>query len=176
MQEAGDDMDYQEWEETVPEFIKNDSLWKMSMYRAGLFASSLGWLDVTKLYRDARTMNLAGQLYEALGSIHANLAEGYSRGTGKDRARFYEYALGSARESRGWYHDARFVIGQEIFIHRGKLLTRIIQLGLTMIPQQRGRTLREENERYVVDFEIEFSENLLTWEELRDCPLPTLDA
>ncbi len=38
-----------------------------------------------------------------VGSIRANIAEGYSRGTGKDRARFYEYALGSARESRDWY-------------------------------------------------------------------------
>lgn len=81
-------MDYQEWEKTVPDFMKNDSLWKMSMYRAGLYASSLGWSDVTKLYQDRRTVGLAGQLYEALGSIHANLAEGYSRGTGKGRAQF----------------------------------------------------------------------------------------
>jgi four helix bundle protein len=52
-------------------------------------------------------LGLSDQLYEAVGSVSANLAEGYSRGTGKDRARFYEYALGSARESRDWYFKAR---------------------------------------------------------------------
>ena len=54
--------------------------------------------------QDRRTIGLADQLYRSLGSIGANLAEGYSRGTGKDRAHFYEYALGSARESRDWYY------------------------------------------------------------------------
>ena len=58
------------------------------------------WKDVTKLMEDRRTLGLSDQLYRALGSISANLAEGYSRGTGKDRERFYEYSLGSARESR----------------------------------------------------------------------------
>lgn len=169
-------MDYAEWEKTVPEFIKNDSLWKMSMYRAGLFASSLGWNDVTKLYQDRRTIGLAGQLYEALGSIHANLAEGYSRGTGKGRAQFYEYALGSARESRSWYFDGQHVLGREVFEHRGKLLTRIIQLGLTMIPEQRGRTLREENERYEIDLQVEFSDNLSDWQELKNVPMPIFDV
>lgn len=169
-------MDYQEWEKTVPDFFKNDSLWKMSMYRAGLYVSSLGWHDVTKLYQDHRTVGVAGQLYEALGSIHANLAEGYSRGTGKDRARFYEYALGSARESRSWYFDGRHVLGEEILNHRGKLLTRIIQLGLTMIPQQRGKTLREENETYEIRYEIVESDDLRTWAELKNLPMPIFDV
>jgi len=76
----------------------------------GMFVGDIGWRDVTKLMKDQRTVKLSSQLYEALGSISANLAEGYSRGTGKDRARFYEYSLGSARESRDWYYKGRHVL------------------------------------------------------------------
>ena len=99
-------MNYDEWAAQVPQEITDDALWTVEAYRLGLFVADVGWYDVTRLMRDRRTHNLAGQLYRALGSIGANLAEGYSRGTGKDRARFYEYALGSARESRDWYYMA----------------------------------------------------------------------
>ena len=138
-------MNYAEWEASVPEEIAQDSLWKMEAYRLGLFVADMGWHDVTKLMRDKRTLSLSDQLYRALGSISANLAEGYSRGTGKDRARFYEYALGSARESRDWYYKARHTLGDTVTHHRLSLLTQVIRLLLTTIPQQRGRTLREQH-------------------------------
>lgn len=141
-------MNYREWEEEVPEEIRGDSLWKMQAYRLALFLTDLGWQDVTKLMRDRRTMGLADQLYRALGSVSANLAEGYSRGSGKDRARFYEYALGSARESRDWYFKGRHVLGADVAQHRLQLLTEVIRLALTMIPQQRGQALREETPPY----------------------------
>ena len=64
-------------------------------------------------------------LYRSVGSVSANIAEGYSRGTGKDRARFYEYALGSARESRDWYFKARHILGNEVVTHRLSLLTEV---------------------------------------------------
>ncbi len=139
---------YAEWEAQVPAVIKEDSLWRMQAYRRALFLGDLGWRDVTRLMGDRRTRALADQLYRAVGSISANLAEGYSRGTGRDRARFYEYALGSARESRDWYFKARYVLGDEILEHRLTLLSEIIRLLLTMIPQQRGRLLREAEITY----------------------------
>jgi four helix bundle protein len=105
--------------------------------------------------KDRRTLKIADQLYRSLGSISANLAEGYSRGTGNDRARFYEYSLGSARESRDWYYKGRHVLGHEVFQHRSKFLTEIIRLLLTMVPQQRGRTLREEQGEYIAGIDIE---------------------
>ena len=141
-------MTYEEWEAGVPEAIKGDSLWKMTAYRLALFASEIGWHDVTRLMKDRRTLGLADQLYRALGSIGANLAEGYSRGTGKDRARFYEYALGSARENRDWYYKGRHILTEAIVGHRLELLTRVIQLLLVAIPQQRQRTLKETDGRY----------------------------
>ena len=91
-------MNYEEWEDSVPDEITNHSLWKMEAHRLGLFTADVGWYDVTKLMRDKRTVAMSNQLYRALGSISTNLAEGYSRSSGRDRARFYEYALGSARD------------------------------------------------------------------------------
>jgi len=123
----------------------------MEAYRLGLFVADVGWRDVTKLMGDKRMLELSDQLYRALGSVSANLAEGYSRGTGKDRARFYEYALGSARESRDWYYKGRYVLGETVAQHRLSLLTQIIRLLLTMIPQQRGRILHEPYVSYQAD-------------------------
>lgn len=143
-------MDYEEWESKVPVAIKGDSLWKMEAYRLALFISDIGWQDVTKLLGDKRTKDLSSQLYRSLGSICANISEGYSRGTGKDRARFYEYTLGSARESRDWYYQGRHILGEATISHRILLITRIIKLLLTMVPHQRGTAIREDKELYQV--------------------------
>ena len=64
-------------------------------------------------------------------------------GTGPNRARYYEYALGSARESRDWYHKGRLVLGEMVVAHRFDLIAQIAKLLLTMIPDQRGRALRD---------------------------------
>jgi len=141
-------LNYQVWLEAVPDSITNDLLWKVKVYRLALFLADVSWHDVTKLVQDGRTLALSNQLYRALGSISANVAEGYSRGSGKDRSRFYEYALGSARESRDWYYKARHVLGQSVVDHRLDLLSQIIRLLLVMIPDQRGRTLREDLPQY----------------------------
>src|SRR5206468_7807587 len=100
--------------------------------------------------KDKRTLDLSDQLYRALGSIGANISEGYSRSSGKDRARFYEYALGSARESRGWYFNGRHVLGLEVAEHRMNLLTHIIRLLLTILPSERQHYLREEPSEGIV--------------------------
>jgi four helix bundle protein len=122
----------------------------MEAYRLALFATDLGWHDVTKLAGDRRTLDLAGQLYRALGSIEANISEGYSRGSGKDRARFYEYALGSARENRGWYYKGRHVLREDVAGHPLRLLTQIVCLLLAMVPDQRafGSFLKEDSPVY----------------------------
>ncbi|MBI5397418.1 MAG: four helix bundle protein [Verrucomicrobia bacterium] len=144
-------MNFNDWLKSVPPSITADSLWKMQAYRVALFFGDIAWRDVTKLHGDRRTISLSDQLYRALGSIGANLAEGYSRGTGKDRARFYEYALGSTRESRDWYFKGRFVLGEKVASHRLELLSQIIRLLLRMVPEQRGDVLREAPAAYRVD-------------------------
>lgn len=143
-------MNYDDWVKSVPVAITGDSLWKVETYRLALFAGDVGWHDVTKLFKDARTWGLADQLFRALGSVGANIAEGYSRGSGKDRARFYEYALGSARESRTWYFNGRHVLTEPVTSHRMSLLTQMIRLLLAMVPDQRGAVLHEESVPYRV--------------------------
>jgi len=144
-------MTYNEWLASVPPELTNDPLWRMEVYRLAVFASDLAWHDVSKLAEDKRTVSLSDQLYRAIGSVSANIAEGYSRRSGKDQARFYEYALGSAREARGWYYQGRHVLSETVTTHRIKLLTQIIRLLLTIIPAERGYKLKEERASYDVD-------------------------
>lgn len=141
-------MNYTEWLKEVPATITEDPLWNQEAYRLALFAADLAWHDATKLFRDARTRELAGQLIRAVGSIGANISEGYSRGFPKDRARFYEYALGSARETRTWYFDGRHLLGEAVADHRMKLETQIIRLLLAAIPITRGYSLHEDEIPY----------------------------
>ena len=103
---------------------------------------------MTRLLGDKRTIGLSDQLYRSIGSISANVAEGYSRGTNRDRARFYEYTLGSAREGRDWYYKGRFVLGDVVADHRIALLTQIIRSLLKMVPQQRGYKVSESKSHY----------------------------
>ena len=171
-------MNYEEWLKSVPRAITGDSLWKMEAYRLALFATDLGWHDVTKLAGDRRTLDMASQLYRALGSIEANISEGYSRGSGRDRARFYEYALGSARESRGWHYKGRHVLGEAVAAHRLRLLTQIICLLLAMVPDQRafGSFLKEDSPAYRANQNQAMLESLLKPEALsrllQDVPMP----
>ena len=141
-------MDYQEWVQSVPVTITKDTLWKMEVYRLALFAADNGWQDVVALAQDWRMIALADQLNRALGSISANIAEGYSRSSLKDQARFYEYALGSARERRDWYYKARHVLDELTVEDRLDLLSKVIRSLLVIIPNLRGYFIKESEEGY----------------------------
>jgi len=141
-------MTLDEWEGSVPKSIRDDALWRMKVYRIGLYASDMAWTDVTTHVRDQRTIALADQLYRAISSISANIAEGYGRSSGKDRVRFYEYALGSAREARDWYFKARHVLTIPMVEQRIELLSQVIRLLLTIIPEQRQLYFKDESIEY----------------------------
>ena len=143
--------DWARWVESVPDVIKTDFLWKVSAYRLALFACDISWQDITELRKDQRTRALSSQLYRAMGSVSANIAEGYSRSSAKERARFYEIALGSARESRDWYYKARHVLGDAVVDARLSLLTDIVRLLLSMIPNQRASSVKEDETTYAAD-------------------------
>ena len=113
-----------------------------------LFISDLAWHDSRKLVQDRSLISLADQLYRSAGSISANISEGYSRASGKDQARFYEYALGSAREARDWYFKSRHILGNTVADHRMSLLAEIIRQLLALIPRYRGKYLKEERSLY----------------------------
>jgi len=143
-------MNFDEWLTTVPAEITGDALWQMALYRQALFLGEVAWFDVCKLAQDQRTVRVADQLYRAVGSVSANIAEGYSKASGKDQARFYEYALGSAREARDWYYKSRHVLGEEVVRHRMQLTVHIIRQLLRLVPEYRGRRLSEETAGYEI--------------------------
>jgi hypothetical protein len=78
-------------------------------------------------------------LVDAAGSVPANIEEGFGRGFGKDYARFLRIALGSCRETRGWYYRARHVFDADILAHRLQLADEVISGLVTTANQQRNR-------------------------------------
>src|SRR5688572_32099810 len=85
----------------VSEEDGRDPLLRMRVYRLAIELLEESWADAEKLRVHQATEKVSGQLYAAVGSISATLGEGYSRSSGRDRARVFEYALGSAREKIG---------------------------------------------------------------------------
>jgi four helix bundle protein len=96
------------WEARVPEMVRGDVIWRFHTYRVALFLLDLSKRDVTK----SRVRNrhaTADQLLRSVASVSANIAEGYSRASPRERARFYDIALGSLREATSWYSSATFL-------------------------------------------------------------------
>lgn len=141
-------MTFEKWINDVPIEIKKDAVWSVQVYRASLYLSDLCWLDIKPL-KDEKLFSLSNQLYRSVGSISANITEGYSRSSHKEQARFYEIALGSTREGKDWYFKSRHVLGNNVTIHRIKLLTKITKLLLTMVNERRAsHQVQEETKNY----------------------------
>ena len=115
----------------------NDPLFRMRAYRLAADLLEVAWQDAKTLSAEPVTQRIAGQLYAAVTSITANIGEGYSRSSGKDRSRIFEYALGSVRESMSWYQGARPVLG-DVVRNRLDNLEGIRRLLIAIIPRERG--------------------------------------
>ena len=111
-------LNYEEWLGGVPESSRRDPLWEFQVYPKALLLSDLVWEDTDRMVRDPRGREMAKQLIRSVGSICANIEEGHGRGFGKENAYFQRVALGSARESRGWYYRARRFLGADVLGHR----------------------------------------------------------
>src|SRR4051812_49106410 len=104
-----------------------DPLSRMRVYQLAKAISPDAFDDATILAGHPVVVKVAGQLYDAVGSIAGNISEGYSRSSGKDRARIFEYALGSARESIDWYESAEPVLTSTVVDARLEILNEIIR-------------------------------------------------
>jgi four helix bundle protein len=124
------------WCSTLTVEITGDPLWRMAAYRLSLFLMDLAWRDATALDHGI-TSSVATQLYRAVTSISANIAEGYGRQSGRDRARCYEYALCSTREALVWYRAASGKLSEEHVRDRIGVLIELRQLLLVIAPGQR---------------------------------------
>jgi len=130
---------YLKWAAAMPPEVSADPLWRLSAYRLGVYLGDLAWADSRLLWRNSITRPVASQLYRAVWSIAANVAEGYSRASGRDRARMFEYALGSTREAAVWYKAGRPVLADETLSIRSATLAEIRRLLLVMVPVERAK-------------------------------------
>ena len=125
-------MSFEEWVATVPERVKAEACWRFEAYPKTLYVYELAWDDCETLMRDGRGRAVAQQLIRSVGSISANLEEGYGRGVGgKEYLYFLRVAEGSARESKGWYFRGRQLLGPTVVEARQALLDEILALLVT---------------------------------------------
>ncbi|RME69402.1 MAG: four helix bundle protein, partial [Chloroflexi bacterium] len=125
---------YDEWEAQIHKRIKGDPVWKFLGYRKAMFLYDLTWEDCHPLRGDYRGRAVVDQLIRSAGSICANIEEGTGRGfQGKEYTYYLRLALGSARETKGWYYRARQLLSPPILEHRLKLLDEIISLLLNQM-------------------------------------------
>ena len=103
-----------------------DGLDEVLFYKASLELWDLFWNEDSEiLMRDVRGKEIAKQLTRSVYSISANIEEGYGRGFGKEYPQFLRFSRGSARESRGGYYKARFLLGEEKANQRIEMLSKI---------------------------------------------------
>ena len=141
-QEAGGKIEYEEWLASVPDSLKKDSLWKFSIYAKSVFLYDLLWEDCEGLMKDVRGRAIVEQIIRSGGPIGANIEEGYGRGFGAEFAYFLRVALGSARETRGWYNRARRLVKPEVLQHRLGLLDEIIAILVKSVEHQKQQSKR----------------------------------
>jgi four helix bundle protein len=120
----------------------HDPLTRMRVFRLAAELIPDAFEDAKVLRAEPITEEIAGQLYAAVCSIEANISEGYSRSSGKDRARIFEYALGSVRESMSWYKSSNPVLGELTVQDRRDRLEEMRRLFLAIIPRERGRSMK----------------------------------
>lgn len=128
---------FEAWEQEVHPTIRNDPLWQFQVYPKALFAYDLAWEDCECLLKDERGKTVARQLIRSVGSISANIEEGYGRGYGKDYSYRLRIAIAEARESRGWYWKGRRLLPSHVLDHRLDLLNEIIAMLAPNIERQK---------------------------------------
>jgi four helix bundle protein len=108
-----------------------------------VFLYDLLWEDCESLVKDVRGRAIAEQIIRSGGSIGANVEEGFGRGFGAEFAYFLRVALGSARETRGWYYRARHLFKAEVLEHRLGLLDEIIGVLVKSVDHQKQLSRRK---------------------------------
>ena len=128
---------FEMWVERVHPSVLSSPLWKFQVYPKALFAYDLAWEDCDYMLKDERGRSVARQLIRSVGSISANIEEGYGRGYGQDYSYRLRIALGESRESYGWYWRGRNLWPPNVLDHRLNLLDEVIAMLAPNIGRQR---------------------------------------
>ncbi len=137
-----DDHALVDWEKTQPASITEDSVWRLDCYRESLFLLQLARTDVASSAPRSVAGKPSNQLVSSIASVGANIAEGYGRGTNADRARFFTYALGSAREAVVWYQTVLPPDHSEQLTDRLNRLARVKRMLIGLLARIREKTGR----------------------------------
>lgn len=135
----GKELQFEEWQKTVPDSIKSERFWSLIAYQKALYLYDLLWQDTQIWLRDIRGQILSKQIIGSADSVCSNIEEGYGRGYGRQFIQFYGYSLGSARETKGHLYRAKAFYSQEILCRRLNLASEVVALVLTEINRQKTR-------------------------------------
>ncbi len=105
-----------------------DKLDEVQFYKLSCELWDECWADTEILSKDFRGREIAKQLVKSVGSISANIEEGYGRGYGKEYPQFLRISRGSARESKGWYKRAGKLVSQKTVDARMQKMDAIIAM------------------------------------------------
>lgn len=117
-----------------------DKLDEVRFYNLSLELWDECWKDCDTLMKDIRGKEIVKQITRSVGSVSANIEEGYGRGYGKEYPRFLRISRGSARESKGWYKKSKFLLTQKTIFERVQKIDSIIGMLSKSI-----QTLEEKN-------------------------------
>jgi four helix bundle protein len=122
---------------SLPIVDKGRALDSVAAYRLAMEAADAAWGDATAMKEEPLLADVAPQLVRAIGSVAANIGEGYSRKSSRDRIRYYEYALGSVEEVRSWYEVGKRALADADLSARLKTFESIRRLLLVMMRNER---------------------------------------
>jgi four helix bundle protein len=141
-------LSFADFEQRPPDALDGDPIWNVRMYRMAVYLAGRCSSDVARL-GPRISLHQADQFVRAVGSVAANLAEGYSRSGYAEQLRFYTYALGSAREALSWIDtlgdapwDSRGDYQDLLVQIRRQLLTACRRMRPLAYEKPKGRHLR----------------------------------
>jgi four helix bundle protein len=117
-----------------------DRLEEVVFYKLSMELWEETWGDSELLLLDFRGKEIARQLIRSVGSICANIEEGYGRGFGKEYPHYLRISRGSARESKGWYRRSMHLLSSENIAARLLKLDGIIAMETKAINTLENKT------------------------------------